>query len=151
MTDDKKIVVSRLIDAPAKDIFDVLTLPQRHREFDASGTIESDDKTQRIQAVGDVFTMNMHREPKGDYKTDNHVNALIENKVVGWATAPEGQEPPGWTWLYELDAQGPGSTEVTLTYDWSNVDSDFQRKESFPAFKADDLEQSLNLLAAAVA
>ena len=52
--------VTRTIDASAKDVFDFLTLPANHAKFDGSGMVQSDDKTQRIQKVGDVFTMNMH-------------------------------------------------------------------------------------------
>ena len=59
MTDDRKLEVSRTIDAPADQVFDLLTLPERHKEFDGSGMVVSDDRSQRIQAVGDVFTMNV--------------------------------------------------------------------------------------------
>jgi len=34
MANDNRIIVSRTIDAPAPEIFDVLTLPSRHREID---------------------------------------------------------------------------------------------------------------------
>ena len=70
MTDQTSITVTRTIDAPAKDLFDVLSNPERHQELDGSGFIVSDDKTDRIQKVGDVFRMNMHGDHMGgDYKT----------------------------------------------------------------------------------
>ena len=88
--------VTRTIDASAKDVFDFLTLPANHAKFDGSGMVQSDDKTQRIQKVGDVFTMNMHAEHMGgDYQTDNHVVAYDPNKLVGWKTAPAGTELEG--------------------------------------------------------
>ena len=39
MTDDTQITVSRTIDAPAKDVFEVLTNPERHDELDGSGFV----------------------------------------------------------------------------------------------------------------
>lgn len=149
-TEDTRITVTRTIDAPAKDIFDVLTLPQRHSEFDGSDMVRSDDKSDRIQAVGDKFVMNMHHESQGgDYQMENHVTAYAENKVVGWQPAQPGAEPMGWEWLYELAAQGADSTEVTLTYDWSKVE-DQKLAANLPAVPEEALEESLNRLAAAV-
>ena len=48
----RRITVSRTIDAPAPEIFDLLTLPARHREIDGSGFVVSDDRTDRITSVG---------------------------------------------------------------------------------------------------
>ncbi|OMH24832.1 polyketide cyclase [Tersicoccus phoenicis] len=152
-THEARIVVSRVIDAPAGDLFDLLTNPARHREFDGSGFVRSEDRSFRISRVGDVFTMNMEgAHMGGEYQTDNHVTAYEQNKMVGWKTAPAGTEPPGWEWLWELQAQGSGATEVTLTYDWGKVtDKELLKKVSFPLVSKDQLEQSLGLLAGAVA
>ena len=132
MTDDKKITVQRTIDAPAKDIFEVLTLPSRHAELDGSGFVRSDSKTDRITATGQVFTMNMHGDHMGgDYQTDNHVT--------------------GYEWMWELEPQGQDSTLVTLTYDWSKVtDKQLLQKVHFPLVPQHDLEESLEKLAGAV-
>lgn len=150
-THEQSITVSRTIDASSKDIFDVLTLPARHREFDGSGRVRSDDRTDRIQAVGDEFAMNMHAEARGgDYRMVNRVTAYAPNERVGWQPRPEeAQEPAGWEWVYELTPAGSDATEVTLTYDWSKV-SDPKLASIFPAVSEDQLEESLNLLAAAV-
>lgn len=152
-TDEKQISVQRTIDAPANELFDILTDPQRHAELDGSGFIRSDDRTNRIQAVGDVFTMNMEgAHMGGEYKTDNHVSAYDENRMVGWKTAPAGTEPKGWEWLWELQAEGPDSTVVTLTYDWSKVtDQALLKKVGFPLVSESQLEDSLGRLASAVA
>lgn len=151
MSDQMNVTVSRVINASANDLFDILTLPQRHRDVDGSSMIVSDDRTQRIQAVGDTFTMNMHHESQGgDYQIENHVTAYVPNKVVGWAPAAVGEEPSGHTWVWTLDPQGPDSTEVTLTYDWSAV-TDKDLLAHLPAVPKPALEESLNLLAASVA
>lgn len=153
MTDTDRISVSRLIDASAKDIFAVLTLPSRHVEIDGSGFIRSVDHGDRIQETGTKFTMNMEGDHMGgEYQTDNWVSAYSENQMVGWKTAPAGQEPPGWEWLWELKSEGSDSTEVTLTYDWSKVtDQKLLGKLHFPLVKEEELEASLGNLASAVA
>ena len=152
MAEKQKITVQRTIDAPADKVFEVLTNPGRHAEFDGAGMVRSDEKSDRIQAVGDVFTMNMTNERMGDYQTDNHVTAYDENKMVGWKTAPVGSEPPGWEWLWDLDSQGSATTVVTHTYDWSHVtDSEVLKRVGFPLIGREQLEETLNRLAAAVA
>lgn len=150
---DTALTVSRRIDASTDKIFDVLTLPANHVQLDGAGFVRSVDHGDRIKAVGDVFTMNMEGEHMGgEYQTDNHVSAFIENKVVGWKTAPAGTEPKGWEWLWELESDGPDATNVTLTYDWSKVtDKDLLKKVKFPLVSKDQLEDSLNALAEAVA
>ncbi|MET4079891.1 hypothetical protein ABIB53_003084 [Janibacter sp. UYMM211] len=149
---DQKITVQRTVDASAKDLFEVLTNPKRHTELDGSGFVRSDERSNRIQGVGDVFTMNMEGDHMGgEYQTDNHVTAYAENTMVGWQTAPAGTDPKGWEWLWELDAQGPDSTLVSLTYDWSKVtDKELLQQVSFPLVSKGQLEDSLGNLAAAV-
>lgn len=152
MSEDKKITVSRTIDAPTVDIFNVLTNPQRHAEIDGSGQIVSDEKTDRITGTGQVFTMNMNAEHMGgEYQTDNYVTGYDQNKLLAWRTAPAGTEPPGWQWVWELDPQGADSTDVSLTYDWSAVtDKEVLKKVSFPLIQESALQDSLARLAAAV-
>lgn len=149
---DKKISATRTIDAPADAIFSVLSNPERHAEIDGSSMVQSDDKTDRITAVGQVFTMNMNWEKLGgDYKTDNHVVGFDENKLLAWKTAPQGEQPPGWEWVWELEPQGPDSTQVSVTYDWSSVtDKDVLKKITFPVVPQEALESSLGNLASAV-
>lgn len=152
MTNDERLTVSRTIDASTKDIFDVLTLPSRHQDFDGSGMVRADEKSQRIQAVGDVFVMNMNAESMGgDYQMFNTVTAYAPNERVGWQPAQEHNknDPDGWEWVYELNAVDANTTEVTLIYDWSKVE-DPKLKSIFPAVSEAQLEESLNLLAAAV-
>jgi uncharacterized protein YndB with AHSA1/START domain len=152
MSDDSRITVSRTIDASADEVFDVLSNPRRHVELDGSGFVRSGDRTNRVQAVGDVFTMEMSGDHMGgDYRTDNHVTGYDKNSLLAWQTAPEGTEPPGWEWVWQLTATGPDATEVTLTYDWAKVtDKELLKKISFPLVTEEQLEASLGNLAAAV-
>ncbi len=152
MSDNKRITVQRTIDAPTTDIFEVLSNPERHAELDGSGFVLSDDRSDRITATGQTFRMNMTGDHMGgDYQTDNTVTGYARNQLLAWQTAPAGQEPPGWEWVWELKADGSDRTEVTLTYDWEKVtDQDLLSKLSFPLVPESALEDSLGNLAAAV-
>lgn len=149
---ETNIKATRTIDAPAAAIFKVLSNPERHAQIDGSGMVRSDDVSDRITGTGQVFTMNQHWDKLGgDYQTENHVVGYDENKLLAWKTATAGTEPPGWEWVWELTPQGPDSTEVSVTYDWSAVtDKDVLKRVSFPAVPQEDLESSLENLAAAV-
>ena len=149
---EKRITVQRTIDASTTALFDVLSNPERHKEFDGSGFVISDDHTDRITANGQVFRMNMQGDHMGgEYQTDNHVTGYDPNKMLAWKTAPAGTEPPGWEWVWELHDQGADSTNVSLTYDWSKVtDPAILEKVSFPLVSAEQLDESLAGLASVV-
>jgi hypothetical protein len=152
MDPQKSITVSRTIDAGAAEIFDLLSLPERHVAIDGSGFVRSVDHGDRITATGQRFRMNMVGDHMGgEYQTDNHVTGYDEGRLLAWQTAPAGTEPAGWQWVWELEPQGPDSTQARLTYDWSNVtDPEVLKKVSFPLVTEDQLEDSLQNLAAAV-
>lgn len=149
---ENKIIVERTINAASSDIFEVLSNPQRHSELDGSGFIRSDEKSDRIQHSGDVFTMNMEGPHMGgEYQTENHVVGYDENKLLAWKTAPAGVEPPGWQWIWELEPEGSDSTLVRLTYDWDAVtDQDLIAEVGFPLVHRDQLEDTLVRLDEAV-
>ncbi|WP_129657808.1 SRPBCC family protein [Rothia halotolerans] len=150
MAENTSITVTRSVDIPAKDLFNILSNPERHPEIDGSGFVVSDDKTDRISGQGDVFRMNMHGDHMGgDYKTENHVTGFEENKFISWQTAPAGEEPPGWEWIWELTSTGSDSADIRLTYDWSKVDQETVNQIGFPLVTEDQLEASLGRLAAA--
>ncbi|GAB3623576.1 SRPBCC family protein [Mariniluteicoccus endophyticus] len=153
MTDQTNVTVTRTINASAADIFDALTNPERHAEFDGSGFVQSADRhAQRITGTGQMFRMNMRGDHMGgDYQTDNRVTTFHENKQVGWQTAPANTEPKGWSWTWVLEPRDAGATDVTLQYDWAQVtDPDLLKKVKFPLVSKDQLEDSLAALASAV-
>lgn len=149
MTETKKYTVSRTINAPVAQIWDVLSNPELHKEFDSSGRVRSDEKSDRIQATDQVFTMNMEG-PNGAYKTDNHVVGYNEHKLLAWATAPAGQDPLGWQWVWELNSVDDSTTEVSLTYDWSQVSDEVQKNFNPPLLDEKELEGSLANLAVSI-
>ena len=149
MSNETKVSVTRRINAAPAAIFDLLSNPERHPEFDGSGFVKSADRhAERVTGTGQMFRMNMEGEHMGgEYQTDNHVTGYVDDKLVAWQTAPAGTEPKGWEWMYELDAKGPNETEVTLTYDWSKVtDKELLKKVHFPLVQEHALEESLQKL-----
>ncbi|ROR90839.1 SRPBCC family protein [Nocardioides aurantiacus] len=149
---ETKIVVERTINAPSAQIFEVLSNPERHVELDGSGFVRSVEKSNRIQGSGEVFTMNMAGDHMGgEYRTENHVTGFDPNKLLAWRTAPAGQEPPGWEWMWELEAQGSDATLVRHTYDWSHVtDKALLDKIGFPLVTEQQLDDTLVRLEEAV-
>ncbi|MBG6122484.1 SRPBCC domain-containing protein [Corynebacterium aquatimens] len=148
MTDTNS--ATRDIAAPAADIYDLLTNPDRHNETDSSGMVVSSDTGDRFEKVGQRFTMNMTKED-GDYQTQNEVFALQENMVVGWKNLKNttADVEVGAKWLYELEPIDAENTRVTLTYDRSEIEADFVRKMS-ENFDDEFCANSLNTLAAAL-
>ncbi|WP_168701387.1 SRPBCC family protein [Gordonia paraffinivorans] len=148
-----QVTVERVIEAPVDAVFDILSNPERHQRLDGSGFIRGVDHADRIQKVGQVFTMNMAGDHMGgDYQTDNHVTGYAKDKLLAWKTTPAGTEPPGWDWVWELESLGPGETLVRHTHDWSKVtDKKLLEQVGFPLVSRDQLEDTLGRLAAEAA
>ncbi|WP_314302261.1 SRPBCC domain-containing protein [Kocuria palustris] len=152
-TTDTSVTVTREINAPAAEIFQILSLPARHVDFDGSGNIKN-GSDQRIEKAGDVFTMDMHREDQGgDYKTDNTVTGFDPNKLIAWKPARQGTtvEDNGWEWVWELESLGEDQTRVTQTYTWKDANPEILKKVHFPMISEAELEESMNRLASVVA
>lgn len=141
---------TRQIDAPAAAIFDILSNPQRHAETDDSGMVVSADQGERLEKVGDIFTMNMKNED-GDYKTKNEVFAFQEDRVIGWKNLQNttSEVTVGAKWLYELEPIDADNTNVTLTYQRDELEENLLSMSE--TFDDEFLAKSLDSLAAAVA
>lgn len=132
-------------------VFDLLASPYRHREFDASKMVVSDETGDPITKIGQVFRMNMCRmTPDGpfEYQTDNHVTKFKPNRKVAWAVAEKDGEPLGWFWRYDLSVKGKRDqkTLLTLTYDWGDASDRTVKAVGLPVFTTEDLSASLALL-----
>lgn len=150
---ETRIVVRRTVPAPAAEVFALLSDPARHAEIDGSGMVRAAQDGHPVAAVGDVFTMHMHREGRAepDYTTDNHVLRLKPNRRIAWATCLPGAEPSGFYWEFELQSEDELTTEVVHTYDWSEVtDPAVLARITFPLVSADQMQATLDQLAAAL-
>jgi hypothetical protein len=134
MTDGgcEPVAVSRRICAPAHDIFQVLSNPAWHPEFDGSESLRGAASTAVISGVGDVFVMKMHFPHLGDYEMNNHVVEYEPDRRIGWepeagrghpSAAPDSADPARWghRWSYRLAPDGPDATVVTEIYDCSRA------------------------------
>ena len=147
MSDPLQIAVERTIEVAADALFDVLSDPCRHAEIDGSAMVRGDVDASRITGVGDVFTMYVHHESAGDYRTDNHVTVFVQDSQIAWRTAAVGSDPEGWEWRWILQPSGDAATRVTLAYDWSDVtDPDVLALVRFPVVSRSQLEGSLDRL-----
>lgn len=150
-----RIVVRRTVQAPSSQVFALLADPARHTEIDGSGTVRGAVDSKAITAVGEVFVMAMHREGRAagaDYRTGNHVVRFKPGRRIAWTTALEGDTPSGFSWEFELQSEDELTTEVVHTYDWSQVtDPAVLARVSFPQVSAQEMQDTLDRLAAAVA
>ncbi|WP_300015396.1 SRPBCC domain-containing protein [Pseudonocardia sp.] len=160
MDTTKKLQATKVIDAPARDIFALLSDPSRHSELDGAGMVRgvaSDGPP--ISGIGQVFTMEMHADDLGDYRMVNSVTAFVPGARVGWAPKVDptceladklgDMEASGHTFTYDL-REVEGGTEVTSTYDWTGV-KDEQFEQMFPRVSQAQLEGTLDRIESSVA
>ncbi len=143
--------MTNTLNVPVGRVFDLLASPYRHREFDASKMVVSDETGDPITKVGQVFRMNMCRmtaDGPVEYQTDNHVTKFKPNRKIAWAVADKDGEPGGWFWRYDLSVKGKRDqkTLLTLTYDWGDASDRTVRAVGLPAFNESNLQDSLTLL-----
>ncbi len=104
---ERHVSTSRVIAAPAQEIFEVLADPAKHSIIDGSGSlVEAKGNPPRL-FLGAKFGMKMS------------FHATMRNKVVEF----EDGKQIGWRhigqhiWRYELEPV-EGGTKVTETFDW---------------------------------
>ncbi|MGQ0465714.1 MAG: polyketide cyclase [Sporichthyaceae bacterium] len=142
----------------AKQLFALLADPARHVEFDGSGLMRGLADGGRLNAVGDVFVMDMSIDILGGpYQVRNTLIAFEEGAQIGWGvqlhpldgyTDKIGtMKAQGHFFRWDLEPAEDG-THVTLVYDWSGV-QDPQYREMFPFLKEDQLLDSIDRLAKA--
>jgi uncharacterized protein YndB with AHSA1/START domain len=139
------------VSASPQRVFEMLTDPARHNEFDATGMVGPPDCPAKLTRLGQVFVMNMtYRD--GDhvehYQSDNHVITFEPPHTVAWVTATHNGEPLGWQWRYDVEPAADGAA-VTLTYDWAEAPPENVRRFGVPLTDADGLARSLQLLSEA--
>jgi hypothetical protein len=119
--------VSRRIEAPPTLIFEILADPRRHSEIDGSDMLRGALVGGPISAVGDTFTMKMHRMGR-DYFMLNYVVEFEPGRRIAWEPAPgdlatAGDDPSkvgvpaGYRWGYRLVPDGDHATVVTEFFD----------------------------------
>lgn len=148
-TETPRVVsASRIIDAPAAVIFDLIADPARQPEWDGNDNLASSKPGQRVRAVGDVFVMTLTDHlPGTPPERENHVVAFDEGHLIAWRPSVPGEEPPGHEWRWQLEEIDATHTRVTHTYDWRDLD-DERRQARARATTSASLQASLDRLAA---
>ena len=102
---------TRIVPAPAADIFDLLACPARHPEFDGSGTVREvrGRRTPERLFLGATFGMQMRWG--APYQILNEVVEFEEGRRIGW------RHFAGHIWRYRLEPLRPDSTRVTEEFD----------------------------------
>lgn len=138
-----KVSRSIVIDAPAKQIFDLLADPGQHPVLDGSGTVRESTFGPERLAKGSEFGMDMRMFGAG-YRMTNRVVRFEEDRRIVWKT--KGPQ----RWGYELEELPGGRTRVTETFDYSRGASFVYVLGGFPRKNAIAIERTLVRLKAAV-
>jgi len=143
--EQKVVSASRVVKAPAEQIFELIADPARQPEWDGNNNLSVAAAGQRVHQVGDVFVMTT---TKGQGRA-NRIVEFEEGRRIAWKPFPIGQAEPGHLWRWELEPHDDGTTTVTHTYDWTNL-NDEKRIERARWTTADRLQASVDRLAAKV-
>ena len=101
---------SRVVPAPAVDLFELLATPRQHTVIDGSGTVaDVQPGTPERLSVGSRFGMQMHWGLP--YKILNEVVEFEEGRRIAW------RHFGGHVWRFVLEPLDAGSTRVTETFD----------------------------------
>lgn len=110
---EKRVSGSRVIEADAADIFEVLQDPRRHCEFDGSGTVTAAQSSSPHKLeLGSRFGMKMRIVVP--YQMTSEVVEFEQDRLIAW------QHFGKHRWRYELEPI-EGGTRVTETFDWSTA------------------------------
>lgn len=150
---DERFEVSRVIDAPASAVFDVLTDPHGHVRIDSSGMLQWAEG-ERVRAVGDRFVVHMDREslndlPMGRYVVEVIITELVAQRQIEWTISGTVQPPIEHLWGYTLHPDG-ASTVVRAYYDWSRILPMYRGVVGFPILPESALRATLGILARTV-
>jgi Polyketide cyclase / dehydrase and lipid transport len=127
MTDQpcRPVSVSRTINAPAEQLFSILTHTANHPTIDGSGMVRDPLPDVEVRGIGDVFVMNMYNDNLGKYEMRNHVveyedgRRLVWEPVLAASSHPEAEigVSARYRWGFDLTPDGPERTIVTETFD----------------------------------
>lgn len=141
---DRVVSASREINAPADVIFDVLTDPARHADFDGSGMVQQLRGEQTRLELGSKFGMDMKMGPL-PYRISSTVVEYDENRLIAWAHFGKHR------WRYQLEPIGDARTLVTESFDWSTAISPKGIElAGYPKKHPANMERTLERLAALV-
>jgi uncharacterized protein YndB with AHSA1/START domain len=137
------VTATREIATEPGRIFELIADPAQQPSWDGNDNLAEAAPGQRVRGTGDVFTMTL---TNGAVR-ENHVVEFDEGRLIAWRPAEVAQQPIGQLWRWELRPVDGTRTQVTHTYDWTNL-TDEKRIVRAKATTADRLQASLDRLAA---
>lgn len=140
---DRVVAARGTIPAPARLVFEQIADPPLQPAWDGNDNLLQAASGQRVHQVGDVFVMTLR---KGSER-HNEVVEFDEGRLIAWRPSEPGKRPPGHLWRWELREVDAGHTEVTHTYDWTDL-RDQNRLARARATTPDRLQASIERLAA---
>ena len=153
MTDVERIETSRLIAAPAADVFALLCDPQGHVAIDSSGMLQ-DASGEPVSAAGDSFVVHMDRESLNDFPEMGRYDVTVtirefeRDRLISWDILGRVRPQIGHVYGYRLESDPGGSagTLVTSFYDWSGIHPDWRAMDMFPVISETALRGTLGIL-----
>ncbi|WP_182523812.1 SRPBCC family protein [Nocardioides dongkuii] len=150
---EERIETSRLMAAPAADVFAVLCDPQGHIAIDSSGMLQG-ATGEPVAAAGDTFTVHMDRESLNDfpemgrYDVTVTIRDLEPDRLISWTVLGRVRPQIGHVYGYRLepDPDGSDGTLVTSFYDWSDIHPDWRAMGIFPVLSENALRATLGIL-----
>ncbi|GAB3284869.1 SRPBCC family protein [Kineosporia babensis] len=146
----ERFEVQRQIEAPAAEIFELLTDPQGHVRIDSTGMLQSAEG-KKVRQVGDRFVVHMDREalndlPMGKYDVEVIITGYRPDAQIEWMISGTVQPPIEHLWGYTL-TPNDGGTLVGSYYDWSRILPQYRGLVNFPIIPEAGLRATLGILA----
>ena len=141
MTKSRSVSATRLIDAPASRIFELLCNPRQHVLLDGSGSVKEVRRAPERLFLGARFSMSMKIGAK--YATSNQVCAFDEGRCIAWHHFAR------FVWRYDL-VEVEGGTRVTETFDFNRPWAFAIMALGFPERNRRSMEMTLERLQRAV-
>jgi uncharacterized protein YndB with AHSA1/START domain len=141
----RQVSASRVIAAPAGEIFELLTDPARHSEIDGSDTVRGSAMSGPPRlGMGSKFGMKMRIGPV-PYGVKSTVVEYEQDRLIAWCHLGKHR------WRYRLEPLDDGRTKVTETFDYSTaVVPRALELMGYPRAHATNIEKTLERLEAAV-
>ncbi|MGH3276534.1 MAG: SRPBCC family protein [Streptosporangiaceae bacterium] len=112
----RKVSRTAEVAAPASELFAIVADPHRHGEIDGSGTVLDTIDGPRHLALDARFSVKM-KQFGVPYRITSRVTDFEDGRVLEW------RHPLGHRWRWELTALSADLTQVTETFDYSQVSS----------------------------
>ncbi|AYJ49953.1 SRPBCC family protein [Rhodococcus sp. P1Y] len=114
---DRIVARQTEVEAPADELFAMVSDPHRHGELDGSGTVKDTVKGPKRLEKGSKFSVGM-KQYGVPYRITSTVTEFIDSdttKIIEW------QHPMGHTWRWELEEKEPGRTTVTEMFQYGTA------------------------------